>query len=124
MTKEKEPKEEKKLEIELLRVDNILFGRIKEQPACLRNTSLNFYSSEKFGIISSGEPQLSFNTLYIRGTIKQKDFRTFFYQYASPEEAKKYGEQLRKAVEEINEKKPFETPEKYPEPLKCEKIMG
>lgn len=121
---EKEQKEEKVLEIELLQVAEILFGRVKEQSESLRTQSLNHKLADgKINITSYVEPQLSGNMMYIRGSDKSRDYQTFFYRYKSEKEASKTAELIKQAVEEINNDPPFQRPKTPPEPLKCKKIM-
>ncbi len=121
-------KEEKNvLEIELLQVGEILFGRVKNQDESLRS-GVN-YENDNVTITSSGAvPQISIDGcrklyLYIRGYDKKGDYRTFLWQCKTEKEATKWAEKIKVAVGEFN-KDPTNKPVPPTEPLKCKRIMG
>ncbi|MDP1759897.1 MAG: hypothetical protein Q8L01_00265 [Candidatus Woesebacteria bacterium] len=123
-----EPTEEKPLlEVELMRVAEIIFGRIKTQNETLRTSSFRF-EHENVAIVSSGEPQLVYHcslkklSLYVRGIYRDKDYQIFIHRCKNIEESISWAQKIKEAVEAFNKQKGIllEIPI---EPLKCERIM-
>lgn len=128
------PKELKKedaskpaLEVELMVVGDVIFGRIASQDESLRSLS-TYFEHEKVKICSANEPHLGYDTscrtltLYIRGIHKDKDYKTFFYQTKSDKLALNLAEKLKSAIEEFNKDSTNKTSAPT-EPLKCKRIM-
>lgn len=119
------------LEIELLQVDSLLFGRVKNMDESLRNTS-TFFELDGVIIASSGDPALypdgnacpKKTNLYIRGSNRRMDHKTFVAMYKTEKEATVWAEKIKHAVEKFNEDPLYSEPNTPTTPLKCKRIMG
>lgn len=70
----------KKLEIELYRYDNLVFGKILYQDESIRD-NVKIVEKNGFSIRSFAYPELVENSLYIRGINDKNDHNIFYYQF-------------------------------------------
>lgn len=91
----------KKLEIELYRYDNLVFGRVLCQDGSLRARG-EIVEKDDFRIISYSSPDLTVKELYVRGNDKKADNRIFCYQFRNEETAIKTCKKIKDCVDLIN----------------------
>lgn len=92
----------KKLEIELFRYENLLFGKVLYMDESLRGTDV-LYEGELVEINSAGAPELRKKILFVRGTNEGYDNRIFEYTYSSEREAIEVAQDIRNGINFINE---------------------
>lgn len=91
----------KKLEIELYRYENLVFGKILHQDESLRNKG-TIEKKDDFKIASYSNPALHDEVLFIRGGNKQLDNDVFYYQFLDKETAIKTCKKIVDCVDLIN----------------------
>lgn len=91
----------KKLEIELYRYENLVFGKVIYQDESLRNKG-TIEKKDDFKIESRLVPDLEENRLYIRGAREKQDNTVFSYQFLDSETAIKTCGKIKECVDSIN----------------------
>lgn len=91
----------KKLEIELYRYGNLVFGKILHQDESLRNME-RIVEKNNFKIESSSGPALYGTKLFICGENKRFDNDIFYYHYCDKETATKICKTIKECVDWIN----------------------
>lgn len=91
----------KKLEIELYRYENLVFGKIIHQDESLRDIGI-IVEKDDFKIGSYSHPELQVNKLLIRGNDKKDDHRIFYYKFRDKETAIKTCRKIMVCVDLIN----------------------
>lgn len=89
-----------KLKIELFQYDRLLFGKVIEQDDELRRIKPIEY--DDFSLRAISNPELSENTLYIRGVLKNQDNIIFTHCYANKEEATKVANKILNLITKVN----------------------
>lgn len=97
-----------RLEIELFRYENLVFGKVLKMDEGLRKASL-LAEKKGFTVESSSYPALSSDILYIRGDQKDKDEKIFSREYNDVKEAIKACENIKELVDKINSVKKVES---------------
>lgn len=92
----------KKLEIELFRYENLLFGKVLHMDESLRGTDV-LYEGELVEINSAGAPELRKKILFVRSTNEGYDNRIFEHTYSSEREAIEVAQDIRDGINFINE---------------------
>lgn len=92
----------KKIEIELFRYENLLFGKVLHMDESLRDRG-TLYEGKLVEINSVGSPDLNRNTLFVRGIAKSCDNDVFKYTYYNTEEAIKVAKDIENGINFINE---------------------
>lgn len=92
----------KKLEIELFRYENLLFGKVLHMDESLRDAG-NLYQGKLIEINSIGSPALNRNTLFVRGIAKSCDNDVFKYAYWNEREAIRVAKDIENGINFINE---------------------
>lgn len=92
----------KKIEIELFRYENLLFGKVLHMDDSLRGTDV-LYEGELVEINSAGTPELRKKILFVRGTSKGCDNSIFKHTYSSEKEAIEVAQDIRNGINFINE---------------------
>lgn len=112
-----------KLKIELNRYETLLYGRVLEMDESLRGKTLIARSAD-FEIRSSGSPELTNSTLYLRGREKLEDNRVFSHTFPSEKAAIETGIAINALVDEINKPKEITiTEEEYNELIMAKKTL-
>ena len=94
-----------KIRVKLWRIENVVLMKVLEMPEELRGTNLIFTSSNTgMGIYSVGRPDLKLNTIFLRGSNKEKDNKIVCYESESDEEALGYYNRVINTIEEFNNK--------------------
>lgn len=96
----------KKLEIELFRYENLLFGKVLHMDEDLRGTGL-LYSGNSIKIESRAIPALEGGILYLRGVGEEEDNCAFFEKYRSNEEAFEMANRIQCGINYINNVEPI-----------------
>lgn len=91
----------KKLEIELFRYENLLFGKVLHMDESLRGNE-TLYEGKEVEINSAGAPELRGDTLFVRGEAKSYDNSVFKYAYYDEEEAIKVAKDIENGINFIN----------------------
>jgi len=94
-----------RLVIGIKQIGNVVFGRVLEQPGRLRNEYelANIQSNSVITSVWSIErPELSQETLFIRGSDSRHDDDWFAYAFKSTETAQRAVEDIRRLVDRIN----------------------
>lgn len=91
----------KKLEIELFRYENLLFGKVLHMDESLRGTGV-LYSEDSIKIESRAVPALEGGVLYLRGVGEDEDNCAFFEKYRSNEEAFEMANRIQRGINYIN----------------------
>jgi hypothetical protein len=91
----------KKLEIELFRYENLLFGKVLHMDDSLRGTDV-LYEGELVEINSAGAPELRKKILFVRGTSEGYDNSIFKHTYSSEKEAIEVAQDIRNGINFIN----------------------
>lgn len=92
----------KKIEIELFRYENLLFGKVLHIDDSLRGTDV-LYEGELVEINSAGAPELRKKILFVRGTNEGCDNNIFKHTYSSEKEAIEVAQDIRNGINFINE---------------------
>ena len=92
---------DKKIEIELFRYRNLLFGKVLCMDESLRGAG-TLYEGKLVDIKSSGIPDLEENILFVRGTTKSYDDNIFAYDYSNEEEAIRAATDIKHGINFIN----------------------
>lgn len=92
----------KKIEIELFRYENLLFGKVLYMDESLRDVG-TLYEGKSVEINSVGSPDLNRNVLFVRGVNKSCDNDVFKYTYYSEKEAIEVAQDIRNGINFINE---------------------
>lgn len=91
----------KKLEIELFRYENLLFGKVLHMDDSLREAE-TLYKEGSIEIVSYAVPALGGSTLYLRGSDKSADNSIFFERYESNEDAIEVANGIQRGIYSIN----------------------
>lgn len=91
----------KKLEIELFRYENLLFGKVLHMDESLRDTG-TLYKGKLVEINSVGAPDLNEDTLFVRGIAKSLDDNIFKHTYYNEEEAIEVAKDIENGINFIN----------------------
>lgn len=91
---------EMKLEIELFRYREVLFGRVLHMDEDLRGRFV--IANDEFAIDSVRSPALVLDTLFVRGTERDKDKRPFSYRFSSEEGAIAAAKNIQSLLQELN----------------------
>lgn len=91
----------KKLEIELYRYENLVFGKILHQNEILRNKGI-IAEKDDFKIESYSSPELCRTKLLIRGENEEDDNDVFYNQFLDEETAIKTCKKIVDCVDLIN----------------------
>lgn len=92
----------KKIEIELFRYENLLFGKVLHMDEDLRCAGV-LYKGELVDIRSVGSPDLERGVLFVGGRGKEYDNDVFKFLYSNEEEAIKTAKDIEKGINFINE---------------------
>ena len=95
----------KKLEIEIYRLENLLFGKVLHMDESLREKGVlaSVDGDICFEIESSARPQLVNNILYVWGSNTSRDGELFSYLYDDIDEAKIAAKSIVNIVDKIND---------------------
>lgn len=89
-----------KIKIGLKQVGCVVFGMVLKQDEGLRG---NLYLSvNDFNISSCDNPELTGNTLFVRGEQEEHDGDIFYYEYETPEKAADVYNNIVALVRQIN----------------------
>ena len=92
-----------KLNIELYRYDNLVFGKVLEMDEGLRGKGRIWESKDKeFKIMASYGPELDLESLDLAGDDKNYDNAIFHCEFDNKEDAKEICSYIKKGVDEIN----------------------
>lgn len=91
----------KKLEIELFRYENLLFGKVLHMDEDLRDAG-TLYEGKLVEINSAGSPDLKKDILFVRGISKSCDNNIFKYIYCNEEEAIEVAKDIENGINFIN----------------------
>ena len=91
----------KKLEIELFRYENLLFGKVLHMDEDLRDAG-TLYEGKLVEINSAGSPDLKKDILFVRGIAKSCDNNIFKYIYCNEEEAIEVAKDIENGINFIN----------------------
>ena len=91
----------KKLEIELFRYENLLFGKVLHMDESLRGAGI-LYTGSEIVILSRFSPMLECTDFFIRGEGEEYDNRVFSFAYCDEEEAIKVGQDIKNGIDCIN----------------------
>jgi len=92
-----------KIEIELFRYGQLVFGKVLNQSENLRGEGL-LAGVDEFFVSSNKTPTLTFNELYVNGNHSHNDGKEFFRAYNTEEEAIQVCDKIKKCIDRINEK--------------------
>lgn len=94
-----------KIRVKLWRIENIVLMKVLEMPEKLRGTNLVFNSPNTgMKIYSVGKPELKLNTIFLKGSSKEKDNKIVCCECESDEEALGYYNRVINTIEEFNNK--------------------
>lgn len=97
----------KKLDIELFRYENLLFGKVLHMDEDLRGTG-TLYARDLIKIESRASPALEGGILYLRGVGEEEDNCVFFEKYSSNEKALEMANKIQCGINYINNGEPID----------------
>lgn len=92
----------KKLEVEMYRYDNILFGKVLHMDEELRGKGRLIRDAGGYQIISEHCPNLTGKTLFVNGIIKGRDGVAFYREYNTEADLIRAAEHFKELIDKIN----------------------
>lgn len=97
----------KKLEVEMYRYRNMLFGRVVHMNDDLRE-ELSVSDEAGFSLKSETFPDMGINTFYVRGEDRDCDNDVFSLLHDTEEEAIKAAEHFKRLIDKVNDEDKLE----------------
>lgn len=92
----------KKIEIELFRYGNLLFGKVSHIDDSLREIGI-LYEGDKINISSTYYPTLNDKELFVRGSVTSFDNNVFQHLFKNEETAIEVAKNIKNGINFINE---------------------